>query len=200
MKRSLAVLALGAALVACSEQATSPRSRAPATPAFDIANAPGETGIVVRPVWNDILIWEAPSSGLEVVVGADAKEFCTLWDGGAGDPSPSFVSFMTYADKVLFDRILTVGQDREAATQVWPYVDGLGAFCTNVLGGAEPLATGVTRGMGFFSDIGGTGRGADINLWKYQGLLTRPDGSKAVFAFQMHWRQGQPTKVTASLH
>lgn len=200
MRRFLAVLALGAVVVACTEQATAPQARTPATPAFDIANAPPETGIVVRSTWNDILIWSVPAAGLEVMVGADATAFCTLWDGGAGDPSPSFVSFMTYADKVLFDRILTVGQDREAATQVWPYADGtLEGFCAMVLGGAEPLATGVTRGLQFFSDLGGTGRGADINHWNYHGLLSRPDGSRAVFAFQMHWRQGAPTKVTASL-
>ncbi len=201
MKQVLVVLALGAVLVACSEQATAPQARTAAVSTFNIANAPPETGIVVRSAWNDILIWGVPSAGLEVMMGADAKTFCTLWDGGNGDPSPSFVSFMTYADKGLFDRVLTVGQDREAATQVWPYVDGdLGAFCTMVLGGTEPLATGVTRGVQFFSDMGGSGRGADINLWTYHGLLTRPDGSKAVFAFQMHWRQWDPTKVTASLH
>jgi len=37
------------------------------------------------------------------------------------------------------------------------------------------------------------------DLWDYHGLLTRPDGSQAVFSFQMHWRQWAPTKVTASL-
>ena len=133
-------------------------------------------------------------------MGADAAAFCTLWNGGAGDPSPSFVSVMTYADKALFDRVLTVGQDREAATQVWPLAGGgLEGFCGMVLGGAEPLATGVTQGVQFFSDLGGTGHGADVNFWAYHGLLTRPDGSQAVLSFQMHWLNGAPTKVTASL-
>ncbi len=200
MKKLLAVLTLGAVLVACSDQATAPQGRTPATPAFDIANAPPETGIVVRSAWNDILIWSVPAAGLEVVMGADAAEFCELWDNWNGDPSPSFNSIMTWADKVLFDRALTVGKDAEAATQVWPYADGtLEGFCAMVLGGASPLATGTTRGVQFVSDIGGTGRGADLNHWSYHGLLTRPDGSQAVFAFQMHWREWAPTKVTASL-
>ncbi len=195
MKSSLAVFALGALMVACSERPTSPRTEAalaPSAPAYNIANAPTETGIVVRSTWNDILIWSVPSAGLEVMVGADAKAFCELWDGGAGDPTPSFVSFMTYADKVHFDKVLTVGQDHEAATQVWPFADGtLEGFCAMVLGGAAPLASGTTHGLQFFSP--------DNNHWNYHGLLTRPDGSKAVFAFQMHWREGSPTKVTASL-
>ncbi len=200
MKRLLGVLALGAVLVACSEQATAPQARTPAAPSFDIANAPPETGIVVRSAWNDILIWGVPSAGLEVVMGADAAEFCELWDNWNGDPSPSFNSIMTWADKVLFDRILTIGQDREVATQVWPYGGGaLETFCPMVLGGAEPLATGVTKGLQFSSDLGGTGRGADVNHQSYHGLLTRADGSQAVFKYQMHWLEGQPTKVTASL-
>lgn len=198
------MFALGALMAACSEQATSPRTQATlssAEPAFNIDNAPTETGVVVRSAWNDILIWGVPSAGLEVVMGADATDFCTLWDGGAGDPSPSFVSIMTWADKVLFDRILTIGQDREVATQVWPYGGGeLQTFCAMVLGGAEPLATGVTKGHQFSSDLGGTGRGADVNHQNYHGLLTRPDGSQAVFKYQMYWHEGQPTKVTASLH
>lgn len=201
MKRLSAVLALGALVIACSEQTTSSQQGTLAVaPSFDISNAPPQSGIVVRTGYSDILIWGVPSAGLEVIMGADAAAFCTLWNGGAGDPSPSFVSIMTYADKALFDRVLTVGQDREAATQVWPYAGGgLEEFCGAVLGGARPLATGVTRGLQFFSDLGGSGNGADVNMWNYHGLLTRPDGSQAVFAFQMHWRQGAPTKVTASL-
>jgi hypothetical protein len=201
MRKLLAILALGAVVISCSEQTTSSQPGTSAvTPSFDISNAPPQSGIVVRTGYSDILIWGVPSAGLEVMMGADAAAFCTLWDGGAGDPSPSFVSVMTYADKVLFDRVLTVGQDREAATQVWPDAGGgLEGFCAMVLGGAEPLATGVTRGAQFFSDLGGTGHGADVNHWDYHGILTRPDGSQAVFSFQMHWLQGVPTKVTASL-
>lgn len=200
MRKLLAVLALGALVIACSEQSTSPQAGTANAPTFNISNAPSQSGIVVRSGFYDILIWGVPSAGLEVMMGADAAAFCTLWNGGVGDPSPSFVSVMTYADKVLFDRVLTVGQDREVATQVWPYASGgLEGFCTMVLGGAEPLATGVTRGVQFFSDLGGTGHGADVNFWDYHGLLTRPDGGQAVFSFQMHWLQGVPTRVTARL-
>ena len=202
MRKLLAVLALGAVMAACSEQATLPQSEAPAAaPTFDISNATPQSGVVLRSQWADVLIWGVPSAGLEVVMGTDAKEFCELWDGGNGDPSPAFLSIMTYADKVLFDRVLTIGQDSHAATQVWPYGGGsLDTFCPMVLApGAEPLATGVTRGVQFFSDLNGTGNGADISLWNYHGLLTRPDGSQAVFRFQMHWREWVPTIVSASL-
>lgn len=91
--------------------------------------------------------------------------------------------------------------DRETATQIWPYADGtLEGFCAMVLGGAAPLATGTTGGVQFFSNMNGTGRGTDLNHWNYHGFLTQPDGSQAVFKFQMHWREWEATKVTASLH
>ena len=198
--KMLAFPALLAALTACKDQPVAPQAEpfavTQATAAVGIANAPTETGIVLRSAWSDILIWSVPSAGLEVVMGADAAAFCTLWDGGSGDPSPSFNSTITFADKVLFDRILTVGQDREAATQVWPYANGeLQGFCDMVLGGAAPLATGTTRGIQFSSDFDGTN-----NHWNYHGFLTRPDGSKAVFKFQMQWREWETTTLSASLH
>lgn len=199
MRRLLAVLALGALVVACSEQATFPQTETPATaPTFDISNAPPQTGVVLRAAYPTILIWGVPAAGLEVALHADGREFCQQYPDNI---DPSTWSIMTFADKVLFDRILTTGQAHDVPTQVWPYSgeETPESFCAMVLGGAEPLATGVTRGSQFYSDLNGTGNGADIWLWNYHGLLTRPDGSQAVFSFQVHWRQGAPTRVSASL-
>jgi hypothetical protein len=198
MRKMLAVLALGVAVVACSEPATAPRPGTPAmAPSFAIGNAPPQSGIVMRAGFPAPLIWGVPSAGLEVVMGVDAGEFCALWP----DPSGATFSIMTFADKILFDRVLTIGQESDVPTQVWAYGGGdLDAFCAMVLSGAGPLATGVTRGVQFFSDLSGTGKGSDIFMWNYHGFLTLADGSQAVFAFQMHWSQFAPTQVTVSLH
>ena len=193
MKRLLAVLALGALVIACSEQTTSSQQGTlAALPSFNISNAPAQTGVVLRSQWPGGVIWGVESEGLLVFLGADARDACVSYLT-YGDPfTDATWSIITYADKILFDRVLTNAQTTDVPTQVWAYSGGhLDALCPSIAGGAEPLATGVTRGNQFFGD--------KTLLFNYHGLLTRSDDSQAVFAFQLQFREGEPTKVTISL-
>jgi hypothetical protein len=197
MRRLLAVLALGAVVVACSEQATSPQSTTPAgAPTFDISNAPPQSGIVLREGRPIFILWGFPSEGFEVAIGVDAREFCAGWP----DPWGAEFSVVTWADKQLVDRLMTHMQGRDVTTGVWPYgYRDPAIFCAQINGGAAPFATGVTRVSLFSSDWYGTGDQRWVDMIKSHGILTRPDGSRAVFNFQMQMRQWEFTKVTASL-
>ena len=196
MKKLLAALALGAVLVACSEQATSPQPATPASPAFDIGNAPPQSGIVLRDGAPFFVLWGFPSEGFEVAIGVDAREFCALWP----DPWGAEFSIVTRADKELVDRLMSRFQGTDVTTGVWPYGYGDPAiFCAQVNGGAEPFATGVTRVSQFSSDWNGTGGQRWVDMIKSHGILTRPDGTRAVFNFQFQIRQWELTKATASL-
>ena len=196
MRRLLAVLALGAVLVACSEQATSPQPATPASPAFDISNAPPQSGIVLRNGIPFFVLWGFPSEDFEVAIGVDAREFCAGWP----DPWGAEFSIVTRADKELVDRLMSRFQGRDVTTGVWPYgYRDPAIFCAQVNGGAEPFATGVTRVSQFSSDWVGTGDQRWVDMIRSHGILTRPDGSRAIFNFQMQMRQAEFTKVTASL-
>ena len=198
MRRLLAVLALGAVVAACSEQVTTPEPGTPANaPSFGISNAPSESGIVLRGGLPFIFLQGVPSEGLEIVMGIDGEEFCRQYPDNM---DPGTWSVIAYADKMLIDRFLTLWQAKDMPTQVWPWGGGYAEhFCQHIEEGVKPLATGFTRFSYFSSDYWATGRGAVVDMWKSHGLLTRPDGSRAVFSFQMQWRQWEPTKVTIRL-
>jgi len=209
MRRLLAVLALGAAVVACSEQATSPQPETEFAPTFDISNGPAETGIVMRGGWPLGFIWGIDDAGLIVFMGADAREACDAWEqygdwdpeNPESDPWQNHVTFspMTWADKVLLDRLVGVGQASDVPTQVWPYAGGhFAGFCP-LIDGLEPLATGVTHAMVTSNDEMGTRSRGSVTNWNFHGLLTRPDNSQAVFAFQLQFRTTGLTKVSVSL-
>ncbi len=189
MKKMPAVLVLGAVLIACSEQATSPP---PAAPDLNISNAPSQAGVVLRSQWPGGVIWGVESEGLIVFLGVDAREACASYLTYGEPFTGATWSIITYADKVLFDRVLTNAQASDVPTQVWAYSGGhLDALCPSVAGGAEPLATGVTRGNQFYSD--------KTFLFNYHGHLARADGSDAILAFSMQFKNGEQTKVTLSL-
>jgi len=196
MRRLLAVLALGAVVVACSEQATSPQPAAPASPAFDISNAPPQSGIVLRNGEPFFILWGFPSENFEVAIGVDAREFCAGWP----DPWGAEFSIVTRADKELVGRLMSRFQGRDVTTGVWPYgYRDPAIFCAQINGGAEPFATGVTRVLQFSSDWNFEGHQRVVDIIKSHGILTRPDGRRAIFNFQMQFRQWEFTKVTASL-
>ena len=196
MKRSLALLALGAVLVACSEQATSPQSATPVSPAFDIGNAPPQSGIVLRDGAPFFVLWGFPSEDFEVALGVDAREFCAGWP----DPWGAEFSIVPRADKELVDRLMSRFQGRDVTTGVWPYgYRDPAIFCAQVNGGAEPFATGVTRVSQFASDWNYSGGQRWVDNITSHGFLTRPDGSRAVFNLQLRFRQSEFFKATASL-
>ena len=194
MRRSLAVFALGALMAACSEQATSPRTAAtlsPAAPAFDIANAPDQTGIVVRSDWQTGVIWGSESDGLIALLGTSASSLCQHPD----EPWLAEWSTVTYADRIRLGEWLGyLGKARDIPTEVWAYTGGhIPALCASFQGGAAPLATGITRGVEHAMRD-------NTAFLSYHGRLTRPDDSEAVFGFKLQFdRDGQAT-VSISLH
>ncbi|NJD09956.1 MAG: hypothetical protein FIB01_05745 [Gemmatimonadetes bacterium] len=208
MKKVLVLLLLGGALAACSEQPTSP----PAEPAFDISNGPAESGIVLRGQWGLGLIWGVPDAGVIVFAGAHAREDCAAW-ALYGDPDPEhpeadhwlnhvYFDPVTWADKVLSDRLVGVAQGSDVPTEVWAYSGGhFPVFCPSILADPtiEPLAEGVTHVIVTSNDefFGRTmGSVYQVNL---HGMLERPDGTPALFAFQLKFRNWEPSKVTVSL-
>jgi len=64
MRRLLAVLALGAVVVACSEQATSPQPRTPAIAADFMNNPDNGNPRILRGVYDFAASWTDPSNGL----------------------------------------------------------------------------------------------------------------------------------------
>lgn len=189
--RRLALFLVPLLFLACERQPAAPD--AANAPSFGISNAPPMSGIVVRNGFPEVPVFGDPSAGLTVVQGVDARVVCTRFD-------PADWHIDTYADKQLRDRIVTIGQDKDIPTQVWSYGGPTHeTICAMVLGGAEPLATGVARFVYVSNDLFGTGRGNDVTNADSHGLLTRPDGSQAVFHLKVRFTQGAPTNVTISL-
>ena len=193
MRRLLAVLALGAVVVACSEQATNPQTRTAAiAPMSDISNAPAQSGIVVRYGFPTGVIWEDASTGLVAWMGTDAYALCA---DHVDDPWNADWSIVTYADRVRFGQFMgELGQARDVPTQVFEYGGGhLPEMCASVLAGAELLASGVSQGTQVFDRDWSTG------IFSYHGILTRPDGSRAVFHFSLQFKKNVQTKVSVTL-
>ena len=164
------------------------------SPTFDIGNAPTQSGIVARAGWPTFIVWRVPAAGLAVTLGVDAAEWCS-------SPGTADATIVTYADKELIDRIVSVGHDTDIPTQVWEHWSGetWGAICARILTGTLPLATGVSHYVSTANDLFGTGVGSDVAMATLHGLLTRPSGGQAVFHFRMQWRQGVLVQLEASL-
>ena len=192
--RRLALFLVPLLLLACDRQPAAPD--AASTPTFDIGNAPPQSGIVLRNGEPFFFLWGFPSENFEVAIGADAREFCAGWP----DPWGAEFSIVTRAHKQLVDRLMSRFQGRDVTTGVWPYgYRDMAIFCAQINGGAEPFATGVTRVSEFASDWWYEGDPRQVDLIMSHGFLTRPDGRRAIFNLQMQLRQGELTKVTASL-
>jgi hypothetical protein len=160
-------------LLACDRAPVAPVAGPNVEPTFNIANAPLESGIVVRAGWPVAGYRLDPETQLGLAIGMGAKEICS----GA-----SFYSFLTWADKLLRDRLVTIGQGTDIPTEVWDA--SLGLDCPSIMAG-EPLATGVSQNVSTINNLAGlSDRVPRIQTWTAHGILTRQNGEKAIF----HWR------------
>jgi hypothetical protein len=153
-------------LLACDRAPVAPDAGPNVAPTFNIENAPLESGIVVRAGYPVAGLRLDPETQLALAIGMGAKEICS------GAP---FYSFLTWADKIIRDQWVTVGQGTDIPTEVWDASQGWD--CPSIMAG-EPLATGVSRNVSTINF--GTG----IQTWTAHGFLTRQNGEKAIF----HWR------------
>lgn len=181
---------LVASTLACEPNtATEPSAE---TPSFNIANAPPLSGVVVRGGFLLGALLRDPQTGLGVAIGIGAQEFCS------GTP---LYYMQTWADKELADRIVTNGQSTDAPTEVWEAASPDEWTCDAILAG-EPLASGVSKTVATFNDLSNTGSGNRVISWSGHGILTRSNGSSAVFHWKFKWneRQGGFTDVSVTLH
>ena len=188
----LAILAVAPLLLlACDRAPTAPDARPNPDPTFNIANAPLESGIVVRGGFPVGTLMRDSETQLGLALGIGAKEFCS------GAP---IYYLQTWADKELADRIVTNAQGTDVPTEVW---DGSSSNwnCDAILAG-EPLASGASDVVATFNDLLNTNPVNRVISWRAHGILMRSGGDEAVFHWRWRWNenQGGLTELSITLH
>ena len=187
-------LLCGFLMVGCDQQpAEPPINLAGATPAFDIGNAPGASGAVIRLQDGVGLVWTDGNTGLQVILGVDIRAFCT---------GPADFDVITFQDIFAADRpILEVGQGT-VQTSVWGFTGfDCGLFTTE-----DPLASGYSDLLFQDNDLLGAFGDHNANAWGYQahGTLTADGGEDVAFSafLRQKWNgsQGYSFASGISLH
>jgi hypothetical protein len=161
---------------------------------FNIANAPPQSGIVVRADYTAASLFVDPESGLGALLGVDPVEFCT------GPAEFDFVSFQTAIQRD--GRQVDHGMGEWRAF-VYPFTTfDCGLFLT-----VEPLATGMATVVSTDNDLYGIAPGdKNANAWGQtgHGTLVTPGGESVQFSFKYRARynnsQGYKEVVKVSLH
>jgi len=153
---------------ACSEQSTV--ASLEDGPAFNFANAPAESGIVVRGETPVGVTWVDLDSGLRVVLGADMDEFC------AGIVNFELIAFQDA--NLPTGRIVSVATG-EVQTRVWDFLD----FDCDLFTTIAPVAAGSANLQNNDNDLQGSAVN-NTNTWGWtaNGMLEwTADGSPARF-------------------
>jgi hypothetical protein len=178
-------------LLACDRAPVAPDGGPNVDPTFNIANAPLESGIVVRGGWPVGALMRDPETQLGLALGIGAVEYCS------GTP---IYYLQTWADKELADRIVTNAQGTDVPTEVWDAPPG-NWNCAAIMAG-EPLAAGVSHVIATNNDLYNSGEMNRVVHWRAHGILTRQNGDKAVARWQWRWNenQGGLTELSITLH
>jgi len=189
--RRIALTLTPLVLLACDRAPVAPDAGPNVEPTFNIENAPLESGIVVRGEWPMGSFMMDPETQLGLAIGMTAKEFCS------GTPR---YFLQTWADKELAGRIVTMAQGTDVPTEVWDASPG-NWTCEAILAG-EPLASGVSDVVVTNNDLFNSGHRGRVVQWRAHGILTQPNGEKAVVRWQWRWNenQGGLTELSITLH
>jgi hypothetical protein len=177
-------------LFACDREPVAPDI----TPTLDIANAPEESGIVVR--YGTALGFNLgdPAADLVAFMGWDIVNWC------AGD-NPGYGA-QVRAEKEIMEgyRSVMLGTAADLKTSVWRLSEiaaaTWSAICAKIAA-TEPLATGFSSAV--YTDNAFVGYDYVTNAnpygWRYHGLLVRPDGTGASFSGHHFWMWDQENGV-----
>jgi len=180
-------------LLACDRQPVAPDI----SPTFDIANAPEESGIVVRAEIPTGLGLAYPPGDLYAFIGIDLADFCD---------DLNFTGELVFmATKNMMEGYRAVALIKgELEASVWRRSEifaGAATWwdvCDNIAA-TEPLATGPVSVL--YRDNSYVGyeylTNANPYGWSYHGSLVRPDGTKAAFSGHhfWYWNQESQTQV-----
>ena len=161
---------------------------------FNIANAPPQSGIVVREDYEVATFYVDLESGLSVSIGVDPFEFCT---------GPAEFDFVTFQTAIHRDgRQIDHGMG-ELRAVVHPFT----TFDCDLFTTVEPLATGMATIVSTDNDLFGTAPGdKNANAWGLtgHGTLVTPGGEFVQLSFNYRARynnsQGYKEVVKVSLH
>ena len=190
IRLAVTALVVSAFLAACAESPTGTES-----PQFSIADAPAESGIIVRGGFNAAVSWVDAKSGMRVIIGLDIVDLCT---------GPFTFDFFSFQDLNLPNgRIVEIVQGEDIQTSVWGFLPfDCGQFTT-----VAPLASGLSDMVVTDNDLFGVAPGdknANAFGFRAHGSLTRPSGADAAFSAHLNIRfgnhQGGQVKAKISLH
>lgn len=177
-------------LLACDRQPVAPDI----TPSLDIANAPEESGIVVR--------YGTPLGFYLADGAADLVAFMG-WDIAAWCAGDEFEwGAQVRAEKEIMDgyRSVLLAKATDLETSVWRLSEinaaSWPAICTKIAA-TNPLATGFSSAL--YTDNSFVGYDYLTNAnpygWRYHGRLVRPDGRGASFSGHHLWMWDQENGV-----
>jgi hypothetical protein len=170
-------------LLACERQPAAPDI----TPTLGIANAPAQSGIVLRAETQEAWIWSDLKAGLQLDLAFDPVAACT------GNFAADWVSFQAAS---LPNGRLTFREAGPVQASVWGFVEfDCSRFLTE-----EPLATGEVNYRSTDNDYFGAGDHS-VNSWGLManGKLTRPDGGSANLSAHIRVVDDRPVSVQINL-
>jgi len=191
MRRMIAVLALGAAVVACSEQATSPQPRTPAIAADFMNNPDGGSPWHARYQWDNYLTYwnNLPANTVRAYHTTFPLSLAGLpWDDVVCGPATP-TSGMHLQEIAHWD----LDPAHMDPTQLWidnGVADVWIALVDRTSSGPCNTRPLIASGWGrlHYTDNNGSGMGRNQDAWTYraEGRLTTPLGQKVQYNGFMH--------------